>query len=45
MVRRIHLPGHCAPLERQTVASREVYKHLAPAEPEHPLVVALPRRV
>lgn len=26
---------HCAPLERQTVVSREVYKDLAPLEPEH----------
>ena len=37
MVRRIHLPVHCAPLERQTVVGREVYKHLAPPEPEHHL--------
>ena len=34
MGRRIHLPLHCAPLERQTVVAREVYKHLAPLEPE-----------
>jgi len=25
---------HCAPLERQTVVAREVYKRLAPLEPE-----------
>jgi hypothetical protein len=35
MVRRTHLPAHCAPLERQTVVGREVYRHLAPMEPEH----------
>jgi hypothetical protein len=35
MVRRTHLPVHCAPLERQTVIGREAYKHLAPLEPEH----------
>jgi hypothetical protein len=35
MVRRIHLPVHCAPLERQTVVRRKGYKHLAPLEPEH----------
>lgn len=34
MMRRIRLPFHCAPLERQTVFGREVYKHLAPLEPE-----------
>ena len=34
MVRRIHLRLHCAPLELQTVVGREVYKHLAPLEPE-----------
>ena len=33
MVRLIHLPVHCAPPERQAVAAREVYKHLAPLEP------------
>ena len=44
MVRRIHLPVHCAPLERQTVVGDEVYKHLAPSEPGR-LVVALPRCV
>jgi len=38
MVRRIHLRVHCAPLERQTQVGREVYKHLAPPEPEQPLV-------
>ena len=37
MVRR------CAPLERQTVVGREVYKHLVPLEPEHRLVAALLR--
>ena len=25
---------HCAPLERPTLVGREVYKHLAPLEPE-----------
>jgi len=25
---------HCAPLERETLVGREVYKHLAPMEPE-----------
>jgi hypothetical protein len=38
--RRIHLPVHCAPLERQTMISREVYKHLAPPEQERWLVGA-----
>ena len=33
-VRRIRLPVHCAPLERQTAVAGEVYKHLAPLEPE-----------
>jgi hypothetical protein len=28
------LHQHCAPLERQIVIVREVYKHLAPLEPE-----------
>ena len=28
-------PEHCAPLERQTLVSRAVYRHLAPPEPEH----------
>ena len=37
----IHLPEHCAPLERQTGVGREVYKHMAPLEPEYPLVAAL----
>jgi hypothetical protein len=41
MVRRIQLPVHCAPLERQTGVGREVYKHMAPLEPEYPLVAAL----
>ena len=40
MVRRIHLPVHCAPLERQTLVGHEVYKHLAPLEPEHCLVAS-----
>ena len=31
MVRHIRPPVHCAPLERQTVVSLEVYKHLAPS--------------
>lgn len=43
MVRRTHRPVHCAPLERQTLVGREVYKHLAPLEPEHRLVAALLR--
>ena len=34
MLRSAHLPVHCAPLERLTVVGREVYKHLAPLEPE-----------
>jgi len=29
---------HRAPLERQTFLGREVYKHLAPPEPEHRLI-------
>ena len=33
MVRRVRLPVHCAPLERQTFLDRTVYKHLAPLEP------------
>ena len=33
-----HLPVHCAPLERETMVCREVYKHLAPLEPEDRLV-------
>jgi hypothetical protein len=37
-VRRIQLQLHCAPLERQTQVGREVYKHLAPPEPEQRLV-------
>jgi len=39
MVRRSHPPVHCAPLERQTVVGREVYRHLAPPEPERTLNV------
>ena len=34
-----HLSVHCAPLERQAVVGREVYRHLAPPEPEHTLNV------
>jgi hypothetical protein len=33
MVRRTHLPVHCASLERQTLVGRVGYKHLAPLEP------------
>ena len=29
---------HCTPLERQTVVSGEVYKHLVPPEPEPRLI-------
>ncbi len=35
MFRHIPRAVHCAPLELQTVVSREVYKHWAPPEPEH----------
>jgi len=28
----------CAPMERRTVVGCEVYKHLAPLEPEHRLI-------
>lgn len=34
MIRHVHLPGHRAPLERQTMVSGEVYKPLASPEPE-----------
>ena len=33
--RRAQPPVHCAPLEPQTAPGSEVYKHLAPPEPEH----------
>jgi hypothetical protein len=39
MVRRTHLSVHCTPLERRALVSCEVYRHLAPLEPEHRLVV------
>jgi hypothetical protein len=42
-VRRIHPPVHRAPLERRIVGGREVYKHLAPLEPEHHWTAALLR--
>ena len=44
MVRRTRLPVDCASLERQKVVGREVYKHLAPLEPEHRFARALPLR-
>jgi hypothetical protein len=44
MIRLTHLPVHCAPLERQTILSREVYKHLAPPEPEEGTVSVLLER-
>jgi hypothetical protein len=34
-VRPTDLPVHCAPLERQTIVARAVYKHLAPLEPDN----------
>jgi hypothetical protein len=43
MARHIHLPVHCAPLERKTMIGREVYKHLAPPEPEARLIYLTPR--
>jgi len=39
-----YLAVYCAPLERQTVVSRDVYKHLAPLEPEHITQLCGPRR-
>jgi len=36
--RSTYLYAHCAPLERQTLVGRQVYKHLAPLEPKHRLV-------
>jgi hypothetical protein len=41
MVRPAHLPVRCAPLERKTVVSGEIYKHLAPTEPEHSAALAI----
>jgi hypothetical protein len=38
MVRLVHFALDCAPLERETLVGREVYKHLAPLEPEQCLV-------
>ena len=38
MVRRTHLPLHCAPLERQNSGWTQAYKHLAPLEPERRFV-------
>jgi hypothetical protein len=32
------LAQHCAPLERETLVDREVYKHLAPLEPKQCLL-------
>jgi hypothetical protein len=34
---------YCAPLERETLVGPEVYKHLAPLEPEEYLVAAFAR--
>ena len=34
-IRRTHLPVHCASAGAPKVVGREVYKHLAPLEPEH----------
>ena len=34
MIRPISLPVHCAPLERGNSGWREVYRHLAPSEPD-----------
>ena len=33
MLRPTNLPARCAPLERRTLVSGEVYKHLTPTEP------------
>jgi hypothetical protein len=38
MVRLVHFALDCAPLERETLVGREVYKHLAPLEPEQCLL-------
>ena len=43
MVRRIHLPVHCAPLERQTVVGRDSINIWLLREPEHRLLAALLR--